>query len=100
MTSAKHANLPSVESADASRVRAVAETLRDLGMQVSALIVGDVRIQLATPWGAQVQSRPEASPATAVDEGQAKLEAARKQARAEFGRVLPDDTVKRIYAVP
>ena len=95
------ATLPAVaEPNDAARVKAVAEMARDLGMRVSALVVGDVRIMLAAPWGPSAVA-PEASPQTSRRRRPAGHDSTPResQAQAEFGRKLPDATVKRLYAV-
>ena len=86
---------------DVDRVRAIAELARELGMHVNAIVVGDIRLVLAAPWGPRVQSAPEDSLHPTGDESPPdKLEEARIWARKEFGRSLPDDTVKALAGIP
>lgn len=90
---------------DIARVRELAEALKALGMRVSALVVGDVRIVLAEPWGGE-------RPATTRDAEQAsfvtdstkateadRLVRLRKASKKQFGRVLPDAALLKLDGV-
>jgi hypothetical protein len=83
---------------DADRVRAVAEMAQKLGMRLSVVIVGDVRLVLSEPWPKSEQ----ASQADVVREDRAadpELEALRAKGRREFGKRVPDDVLRSLKAV-
>jgi hypothetical protein len=88
---------------DIKRVLALADALRTLGMSVSAIVVGDVRVVLAEPWGGA--TREPKSPRESADADQAlyaqtkddattkKLKRLREASKRQFGKILPDETL-------
>lgn len=89
---------------DAARFREVAETIRALGMRTGLVVVGDIKVVLAEPWGADPpQTRDSEQRQYVVDaskaEADADLKELRTKSRKQFGRVLPDEQLKRMRGV-
>lgn len=79
---------------DASRLRAVAETCKALGMTVGALKVGDIEVRLVEPWGAIKPPEPKKPRAEDDPTISDELRKLRQASRKQFGRVLPDEKLK------
>ena len=83
---------------------ALLELLEQRGVQVSAIVMGDLKLVLAAPWPptkapvipikpqvAEVMSDRQARPSRLTPE---QLEKARAASRQTFGRVLPDEQLE------
>lgn len=86
------------EPADAARVRQVAEMAQSLGMRVSALIVGDVKLVFSEPW-------PKSEPPQVREQqedkqsGDPKLQALREKALKTLGHVPADNILLQLDGV-
>lgn len=78
---------------DADRLTAVAQAAKALGMRISALVVGDVKVVLAEPWGAASEVAVAPPQETPANEEERKLAELRRRSKALFGRVLTDDAL-------
>jgi hypothetical protein len=83
---------------DADRVRALAVMARELGMRVSALVVGDVRLVFSEPWPKSEQAT-QAQTVKADRATDPKLEALRAEGLKEFGRRVPDDLLRQLEPI-
>lgn len=82
---------------DSARIADVLDLVQSRGLQVSAVIVGDVRLVLATPWPAPA---PTQASEVRKDRGaDPKLEALRAKGLKEFGRRMPDEFLRSLEPV-
>jgi len=97
---------------DAERFREVAEIAKALGMRVGGFVVGDIRVQLATPWPesqalANVTAGPDAhaedQTAYVMDVTKAaddkELKELRRRSKITFGHVKPDKELLEMRSV-
>lgn len=81
---------------DADRLRAVAETLRSLGMRVTGFRVGDIQVQLGAPWGADAPPSAMVSTAAAKEDPEDRLNRLRQVAKQSLGFVPPDEQLEKL----
>ena len=92
--------------ADAKDLRAVLDVIREYGLATHVVRVGDIVLQLSSPWGAPRKAE-EPKPAPTEDEklsaeiaphsaAAARLEKLRELSKAQFGHVYPDKQLEAI----